>query len=581
MSMRTRVKVHILSLAVIIGLLLFSSACELKKAGEAVSIATDSVTIDQGKSLFALNCSGCHSFRQDGIGPQLDGLTRLVSADWIHDFIKNPQAFIDAGDQRAKKLFDKYHTVMPGFAHLPNHDIEGIIAFLHTQKAAPIGEDGGISEELSDPILDKIPLDDLVVDLKLICQIPPSSEQMPRTRIAKLDHQPSSQQLFVVDLRGQLFSIDDTKSHLYLDLAKQQPHFIRQPGLATGFGSFAFHPEWAENGLLYTTHAEAGNSGKADFAYADSISVEVQWVLSEWRTSHPESETFEGVSRELMRINMVTGIHGVQEITFNPFSKPGDEDYGLLYIGVGDGGSVGKGHAQLTQSRGRIWGTILRIDPRGNDSVNGEYGIPAGNPWSNIPDEKVLGEVYAYGFRNPHRISWSQTGLMLASNIGQKNIDALYQVQPGENHGWPIREGTFLINPADDINKVYPLPSDDHLYELVYPIAQYDHDEGTAISGGYEYAGTNIPELRGKYLFGDITSGRLFYINLNEVQLGQQAKIREWQVSFEGQVISLEDLCKDKRVDLRFGRDALGELYLFTKPDGKIYQCVGAARQSG
>lgn len=578
--MRTRVKVHILSLAVIIGLLLLSSACELKKAEEAASIATDSVTIDQGKSLFALNCSGCHSFRQDGIGPQLGGLTRLISPDWIHNFIKNPQAFIDAGDQRAHDLFDQYHTVMPGFAHLPDRDIESIIAFLHTQKVAPIGKVSSISEELSDPIPDKIPLDDLVVDLKLICQIPPSSDQMPRTRIAKLDHQPSSQQLFVVDLRGQLFSIDDTKPHLYLDIARQQPNFIHQPGLATGFGNFAFHPEWAENGLLYTTHAEAGNSGKADFAYADSIPVEVQWVLSEWKASQPESPTFKGGSRELMRINMVTGIHGVQEITFNPFSKPGDEDYGLLYIGVGDGGSVGKGYAQLTQSRGSIWGTILRIDPRRNDSVNGEYGIPAGNPWSNSPDEKVLREVYAYGFRNPHRISWSQTGLMLASNIGQKNIDALYQVQPGGNHGWPIREGTFMINPAN-VNKVYPLPPDDHLYELVYPIAQYDHDEGTAISGGYEYAGSNIPELRGKYLFGDITSGRLFYINLNEVQLGQQAKIREWRVSFEGQLISLEDLCKDKRVDLRFGRDALGELYLFTKPDGKIYQCVSASVLSG
>jgi glucose/arabinose dehydrogenase len=277
-----------------------------------------------------------------------------------------------------------------------------------------------------------------------------------------------------------------------------------------------------------------------------------------------------------MRINMVTGIHGVQEITFNPLAKPGDEDYGLLYIGVGDGGSVGRGYAHLTQSREKIWGTILLIDPRGDNSANGKYGIPVGNPWDNIPDNKILKEVYAFGFRNPHRITWSQSGLMLASNIGQKNIDALYQVQPGGNHGWPIREGTFMINPAD-VNKVYPLPPDDHLYELVYPIAQYDHDEGTAISGGYEYAGTKIPELRGKYLFGDITNGRLFYINLNEVQLGQQAKIREWQVSFKGQVISLEDLCKDKRVDLRFGRDALGELYLFTKPDGKIYQCVNTS----
>jgi len=575
MAVKTRVKVRRLSLATVICLLLLSSACELKRAEKTTSIATDSVTIDQGKSLFALHCSACHSFRQNGIGPQLGGLTRLVAPDWIHDFIKNPQAFIDSGDQRAQELFDQYHTVMPGFAHLPDHDIEGIIAFLHTQKAAPTGESGGESEELSDPIPDKIPLDDLVVDLKLVCQIPPSSAQMPLTRITKLAPQPSTQTLFVVDLRGQLFAIHDNNPHLYLDLTQHFPNFVHQPGLATGFGSFAFHPEWAENGLLYTTHTEAG-SGPADFSYADSIPVMVQWVLSEWKTLYPESETFEGEKRELMRVNMVTGVHGVQEITFNPMASPKEEDYGLLYIGVGDGGSVLHGYAQLTQNRNKIWGAILRIDPRGNDSANGKYGIPKSNPWTNVHEQKALGEMYAFGFRNPHRISWSQSGLMLASNIGQKNIDALYQVQPGGNHGWPIREGTFMINPTDDLNKVYLLPADDQLYEIVYPIAQYDHDEGTAISGGYEYAGTNIPELTGKYLFGDITNGRLFYINMNEVQLGQQNKIKEWRVSFEGRVISLEELCKNKRVDLRLGQDALGELYLFTKPDGKIYQCVGA-----
>ncbi len=577
MGVRTKVEVQILSWITIIGLLLLSSACGLNNTGETASIATDTLTIDQGRSLFALHCSACHSFRQEGIGPQLGGLTKLVSPDWILNFIKNPQAFIDTGDQRALELYDRFHTIMPGFAHLPDQNIEEIIAFLHTQKAAPVRESSGKFEFLSNPLPDSVLLDDLVVDLKLVCQIPPSSEKMPRTRIAKLAPQPSTQTLFVVDLRGQLFSINEKTPQLYLDIAKK-PNFIHKPGLATGFGSFAFHPKWAENGLLYTTHTENSSAGKADFGYADSIPITVQWVLSEWKTSQPESPILKGKSRELMRINMVTGIHGMQEITFNPLAKPGDQDYGLLYIGVGDGGSVEQGYTHLTQSRERIWGTILRIDPLGNDSANGKYGIPVDNPWSNSLEHKVLREVYAFGFRNPHRISWSQTGLMLATNIGQKQIEAVYQIQPGGNHGWPIREGTFMINPADDLNKVYPLPTDDQLYQVVYPIAQYDHDEGTAISGGYEYRGTDLPELLGKYFFGDITSGRLFYINLSEVQLGKQVEIKEWQVSFEGEVISLKDLCKNKRVDLRFGRDSLGELYLFTKPDGKIYQFVGAVR---
>lgn len=577
--MKTRFPIPILYHMLACALLLFFSACQFNKTVDTASIATDTATIDQGKLLFGVHCSACHNFRQDDIGPQLGGLTEQVSSDWIHGFIKNPQSFIDSKDSRAQELFDRYQTVMPAYSHLADPEIASIIAFLHTQKASPILEHISKAQELTDPIPDKIPLADLIIDLQLVCEIAPSSDEMPRTRINKLDYRPSDQQLFVVDLRGQLFSIHGTKPQLYLDLAQRLPHFIHKPGLGSGFGSFAFHPEFAKNGLFYTTHTEAENSRPADMAYTDSIPVKLQWVLSEWKATKPDALTFNGESRELMRINMVTVIHGVQEITFNPLSKLEDEDYGLLHIGVGDGGSVQQGYYNLVQSKENVWGTILRIDPLGDDSANGKYGIPKGNPWQNDPNEKVLKEIYAYGFRNPHRISWSQNGLMLASNIGQKNIEALYQVKPGGNHGWPIREGTFMLNPQDDINKAYPLPIDDDLYGMVYPIAQYDHDEGNAISGGYEYTGKKIPELLGKYVFGDISNGRLFYIDLKEIELNREMQIKEWRVAYKGKAVSMEGLCKNKRVDLRFGRDAKGELYVFTKPDGKIYQMASALKQ--
>ena len=161
-----------------------------------------------------------------------------------------------------------------------------------------------------------------------------------------------------------------------MDMAKLKPKFINEPGLATGFGSFAFHPDFAKNGLLYTTHTEAPNSGKADFTYADSIKVTLQWVLTEWKADDPNAPTFSGTSRELLRVNMVSGIHGVQEITFNPLAKPGDEDYGLLYIGIGDGGAVEEGYPFIAHSKEKIWGTIIRIDPAGRNSANGQYGIP-------------------------------------------------------------------------------------------------------------------------------------------------------------------------------------------------------------
>jgi glucose/arabinose dehydrogenase len=245
---------------------------------------------------------------------------------------------------------------------------------------------------------------------------------------------------------------------------------------------------------LYTTHTEAPASGKADFGYADSIKVTMQWVLTAWKTITPNADSFSGTSREMLRVNMVNGIHGVQEIIFNPLAKKGDKEYGLLYIGVGDGGSAEAGYAFLEHSIEKIWGTIIRIDPLGKNSSNGRYGIPAGNPFVNSGNNKAVKEIYAYGFRNPHRITWTKSGTMLASNIGQANIESLYEVQPGHDYGWPIREGNFLsAGLNDNLGNVYPLPANDSSFKITYPVAEFDHDEGKAISGGFEYWGNTIP----------------------------------------------------------------------------------------
>ena len=105
----------------------------------------------------------------------------------------------------------------------------------------------------------------------------------------------------------------------------------------------------------------------------------------------------------------------------------------------------------------------------------------------------------------------------------------------------------------------------------------YDHDEGNAISGGFEYWGSVVPKLEGKYLFGDIVRGRLFYIETDKLSYGSTVPLYEWQVKLDGAIKSLEDLCGSKRVDLRLGRDAAGEMYIFTKADGKVYRIVGTA----
>ncbi len=308
-----------------------------------------------------------------------------------------------------------------------------------------------------------------------------------------MDHQPGNPAPFVLDLRGKLYKLENNRPAVYMDMAKLRSSFINKPGLATGFGSFAFHPDFYKNGLLYTTHTEPAGTAKADFTYPDSIKVTLQWVVTEWKTDQPKAFPFSGKGRELFRVDMVQGIHGLQEIAFNPLSKKGDKDYGMLYIGIGDGGSVEKGYPFLIHSTEKIWGSILRIDPAGRNGSNGKYGIPSDNPFVKNENVKTLKEIYAYGFRNPHRISWSQSGQMLACNIGLTNIESLYIIKPGNDCGWPVREGGFLLNPYGNLDMVHSLPPGDSTSHFTYPVAQYDHDEGKAISGGFEYQGKDVP----------------------------------------------------------------------------------------
>lgn len=556
--------------------IMYCTGCTSRKSADSTQVVGDTAAIARGGKIFMQDCSACHGFKQDGIGPQLGGITTSVSGDWIKLLLRDPQAMIESGDVRATELFSRYKTYMPSFSHYADPQVQDLLAFLDTKPAPDLTKERLDPNALKNPIPEPIPMSDLVVNLELVTEIPPSAEEKPSTRIAKLTNQPGTDHLFVMDLRGKLYHLEGTKPVVYFDMSLARPDFIHKPGLATGFGSFAFHPDFAKNGLLYTTHTEPPGTAKADFAYADSIDVTLQWVLTEWKTQKPVAFPFSGTGRELFRVNMVSGIHGVQEITFNPLAKKGDEDYGLLYIGIGDGGSAERGYPFLCNSAEKIWGTVIRIDPFGKNSGNGNYGIPSTNPFVSSNNPAIVKEIFAYGFRNPHRITWSKTGAIFVANIGHHNIESLYIIGPGTNSGWPMREGTFLIDPSQNMYNIYPLPADDGKNNFNYPVIQYDHDEGNAISGGYEYWGKAVPQLSGKFLFGDIVKGRLFYADMQDLKPGSQAPFKEFRISFNGSITTLSDLCGAKKVDERFGRDRQGELYLTTKPDGKVYKLVSA-----
>ena len=562
-------------------LLFFFCSCHFNSSQQD-AISSDSAVIASGETLFNQHCASCHNMQQNGIGPKLAGITTEVSAEWLRHFILNPEHTIASGDERATKLFKEYKTMMPSFAVLKDNDVDALIAFLNVHQPSASSKKE-INKGLTDPIPERVKFDGLTINLTQFTQFPTTSDkdQKPLARITKLDFEPGAGNLFVNDLNGELYKLKDGKPVLFMDIIKLKPKFIHQPGLATGLGSFAFHPGFAKNGLFYTTHTEPPRTAKAEFGYADSIKATVQWVLTEWKVKDPAADSFEGTSRELFRADMVSGIHGVQEITFNPLAKPGDEDYGLLYIGIGDGGSVEDGYPFLAIDQDKIWGTILRIDPHGRNSTNGKYGIPPKNPFVLQQHSQIPGEIFASGFRNPHRITWTKNGDMLACNIGQHHIESVNLIASGKDYGWPIREGRFVIDPNGDINNVYPLPADDSIYNIAYPVAAFDHDEGVAITGGLEYWGNEIPRLKGKYFFGDIPSGRLFYISTADIQQGKQADIKEWRISINGVSTTLREACGSKRVDLHFGRDAKGELYILTKADGKLYKLTGAEQTKG
>ncbi|HYQ73161.1 MAG TPA: PQQ-dependent sugar dehydrogenase [Gammaproteobacteria bacterium] len=433
---------------------------------------------------------------------------------------------------------------------------------------------------VTDPVPAPIIKSGIAVKLVDFVTVPPSAASPPLARISLLYHaRDGSGRLFVNDLRGKLYAIDQGQISVYLDLAAQRPDFVDTPYLGTGFQSFAFHPDFAVNGRFYTVHTETPGTVPADLVSPSTVTAAAHSVVTEWTAGDPAANAFVGTDREVVRIEQPTFLHGLQEIGFNPNATPGDPDYGMLYLGQGDGGELFTTNPQGLDSP---HGAILRIDPLGSNSGNGHYGIPADNPFTGDGDPSTLDEIWAYGFRNPHRFSWDTGGghKMLIGDIGHNNLEEINLGAPGNNYGWNAREGTFVFDPNME-TVVQTLPPNDATLGYTYPVAQYDHDEGDAIVGGFVYRGTGAPALYGKYLFGDIVRGRIFLVDAGALVSGTQASIDELTLLDQnGDQTTLLDITPGSRVDLRFGVDAAGEIYVMSKRDGVIRRLVSAAPDS-
>ncbi|WP_243695264.1 PQQ-dependent sugar dehydrogenase [Agromyces protaetiae] len=406
-------------------------------------------------------------------------------------------------------------------------------------------------------------------------------------RITHLDEVPDgSGRLMVPDNNGTLYLVNKTTGQYsaYLDVRQRfVDNFHNSAGLGTGLGSAEFHPGFAQNGLFYTVHTEGGTALQQDAPDFPAFgNTAYHSVVTEWKATNPAANVFAGTQREIMRIPFPGQVHTVQQIAFNPTVGPGDPDYGKLYLLVGDGGSgVGNGNPQnLAMPHGKIF----RIDPAGRNSANGEYGIPPDNPFLGRPG--ALPELYAVGMRDPHRISWDPGGdhTMYLGHIGEWQVESVYAVEPGDNFGWSVREGPFLANNR----QIFPLPLDDAQFGFTYPVAAYDHnrdpgqtgDAGVALNGGFVYRGA-IQALRGRYLFTDLVRGWVLSTNAsqmvrNDGDIADLAPIERLRVFSGGRETTFAQLVGDTRVDLRFGSDADGELYLVAKANGKIWKVTGA-----
>ncbi|GGH23197.1 PQQ-dependent sugar dehydrogenase [Dyadobacter endophyticus] len=528
----------------------------------------------QGKELFTTHCVACHNMDQEEIGPRLGGITSLLSEKELIAFIKNPIHAIESGNVRAVSLSKRYKMIMPPFDFLKDEEIRSILGYIASETSlhhlAPMEvkiDTGASNARLGQPVIKT----GLRIELEDFVTIPPSSEKMPRTRIANMRPHPSQDgTLYVSDQRGLIYRIKGKEVTTFADLRQDVENFVNEPGLGTGLGSFAFHPDYLSNGLIYITHTEPFKGKPADYSYNDTIKVALQWVVSEWKMDDVQSPVFKGKRRELLRINVPNVVHGTQDIGFNPEAAKGDKDYGLLYIGTGDGGSTISKHPELCHNLHSLLGTIIRIDPFGNNSKNGHYGIPSDNPF--VEDKAATyKEIYAYGFRNPHRLSW-HSGKLFSAEVGESNFEEVNVIVKGGDYGWNVREGNFGIS-SKDLKNVYPLPENE-TGKFQKPFVQYDHVDGNAISGGYVYEGP-IAALKDKYIFGDIVNGRIFYANIDP-KLSDQS-VYELMIVRGGKETNLVEMSGSKRVDIRIDYDRFTkELYIMTKSDGKIRRVVKA-----
>ncbi|HYU78361.1 MAG TPA: PQQ-dependent sugar dehydrogenase [Vicinamibacterales bacterium] len=467
---------------------------------------------------------------------------------------------------------------------------------------------------------------------------------------------------FVNDLNGPVYIVDKSTKKIttYLDFNGKDGRpglfhkFAFEVGWANGIVSVQFDPDYRRNGKFYTVHLEdpavaatavPDNANYSTFnttGYTTTAPIQTpgpiqrEGVLIEWTDSNISNSTFEGTARELLRVQLNTRIHPLGDLSFNPAAKRGDRDWRVLYIGCGDGGS-GESPRPDTRSNPQrldtLVGKILRIIPdlserQGTSTVsdNGRYRIPNDNPFFSKAGARK--EIWAYGLRNPHRLHWAidaaspSNNRLVANSVGLHTWETINIIHKGANYGYSLREGNELLQldntttKRPDVDKVPVQIADGATTELItptYPVAQYPHkpEGGDAVGSGFLYQGELVPELRGKYIFTDISTGRVWYADYKELLAADDgdaetmAALRPIKIRWDDPNDSPDagvrtydsmypiaqaayhfrggkdpnlpgraTISGDGRADAHVAMDAAGELYIFSKTDGVLRRVI-------
>lgn len=424
----------------------------------------------------------------------------------------------------------------------------------------------------TNPISAKIPNSTIRVELVPFSTPTPSAAVKPRALLNYLYHDGNGR-LFAADSRGPIWQIDRTTgaASLFFDVAA-----ARGANLVTfragrvntvGVRSFAFHPDFARSGQpgfrkFYTATVETPTGPTLPCGTFNVIlhSVVAEWTLGDNGLPIPTSR------RELLRTAHWHEAHNLDTIIFEPGT-------GNLLITVGDGGNRNSSPDPFNagQNLGVALGKVLRINPLQSGAA--PYTVPADNPF--LGRAGALPEIYAYGLRHPQNLAFDPagTGIGLLTDIGQARIEEVNILAKGANYGWSSREGTWVTDRRRG-GTLYGLPANDASYGFTYPVVQYDHDEGKAIAGGYVYRGTAVPALVGHYIFGDIVNGRIFHVPVSSLVPGSPVEPKRLRLFLGGRPLNLYTLLgsPNLRVDLRFGQDESGEVFVMTKQEGIIYR---------